>query len=104
MISGEMPVPVRAKVYGFSFRSSFAIVTVAVFAPALAGENVIVKVAVPAGVTGEPGCAPTTNIAASVPLIATLGVPPRFRFEVPRFSTVKVIAVEEAPTRMLPNP
>ena len=40
---------------------------------------------------------PTTNIAASVPLIATFGVPVRFRSEVPRFSTVKVIAPLEPP-------
>jgi hypothetical protein len=78
--------------------------TVAVFAPTLAGENVIVKVAVPAGAIGELGWLLTTNIAASVPLTATFGVPLRFRFDVPRFSTVKVIAVEEAPTSMLPNP
>ena len=65
--------------------------------------NVIVKVLVPAGVTGVAGCVPTTNIAASVPPIATLGVPVRLRFEVPRFSTVKVIAPLLLPTRRLPN-
>ena len=36
-------------------------------------------------------------------LIATLGVPLKFRFEVPRLSTVKVIAALELPGRKLPN-
>ena len=63
----------------------------------------IVNVVLPAGATGVVGCVPTVNIAASVPLIATFGVPVRFRFEVPRFSTVKVIAPLEPPTRTLPN-
>ena len=82
--------------------SSLAIVTVAVFAPRLVGENVIVNVVVPAGATGEVGCVPNVNIAAPEPLIATFGVPVRLRFEVPRLSTVKVMALLALPTRMLP--
>jgi hypothetical protein len=60
--------------------------TVADFPPVLVGEKMIVKVVVPTkGKTGETGWAVTLNIAASVPLIATFGVPLRFRFDVPRF-------------------
>ena len=61
------------------------------------------KVVVPDGATGVVGWVPTTNIAASVPLIATRGVPLRSRFDVPRLSTVKVIAALELPTTTLPN-
>ena len=63
----------------------------------------IVNVLLPAAAIGEAGCVPTVNIAASVPLIATFGVPVRLRLEVPRFWIVKVIAPLVPPTRTLPN-
>ena len=53
--------------------SSLAIDTVAVFAPVLVGVKMIVKVVEEAADTGELGWLPTTNSAASVPLIATFG-------------------------------
>src|SRR5688500_14252551 len=65
--------------------------TVAVRNPDALGANTMVKVVVPfVAPTGDDGCAVTVKSAAFAPLMATLGVPVRFRSAAPVFSIVKV--------------
>jgi hypothetical protein len=103
LISGAVPVPVRLNMYGFSSVSLWAIETVAVFDPTLVGVKVIVKVVEEEGATGDEGGASTPNMRGSVPLIVTIGTPSMMRSAVPWFSTVKLTAELELPTRTVPN-
>ena len=84
--------------------SVFATDTVALFIPMLVGLKVMVKLAAPEGATVEVDGALALNIAASDPLMATLGLPVRDRSPVPRFSTVKLTVEPPDPRMTLPNP
>ena len=73
-------------------------ITETLFTPVLVGVKVMVNGWLPPGRIGELGCGPILNMALSVPMMSTFGVPVRFREAVPTFWIVKMIAALELPT------
>ena len=65
-------------------------VTIAVRRPSACGAKVTAKVVLPPTATAAAASADTVNSAASLPVMATFGVPVRFSAIVPVFATVKV--------------
>ena len=85
----KLAYPLMAKVKGLAEGSSLAMVTVAMRGPGAVGLKAISKPEVSPTSTTVEGCRDTVKSVACAPVMATLGLPLRFRAVAPELLIVK---------------